>query len=46
MQVIKRLRLVFTIEQPQLYKLINELESKLIDFYIDSKEKTTKEDLL
>jgi hypothetical protein len=39
MEMMQRLRLLLTIQQPQLHKLISELESKLIDFYIDSKEK-------
>ncbi len=37
--MMQRLRLLLTIQQPQLRKLISELESKLIDVYIDSKEK-------
>ncbi len=41
-------RLLLTIQQPQLHKLTSELESKLIDVYIDSKEKkqATMEDFL
>ncbi len=39
--MMQRLRLLLTIQQPQLHKLISELESKLIDVYIDSKEKKT-----
>jgi len=39
MEMIQRLHLLLTIQQPQLHKLISELESKLIDVYIDSKEK-------
>ncbi len=35
--MMQRLRLLLTIQQPQLHKFISELESKLIDVYIDSK---------
>ncbi len=37
--MMQRLRLLLTIQQPQLHKLISDLESKLIDVDIDSKEK-------
>jgi hypothetical protein len=39
--MMQRLRFLLTIQQPQLHKLISELESKLIDFYIHSKGKKT-----
>lgn len=39
-QMIQKLRPFGTIEQPQLHRLIGELEPKLIDIYIDSKKKT------
>ncbi len=37
--MMQRHCLLLTIQKPQLHKLISELESKLIDVYIDSKEK-------
>jgi hypothetical protein len=37
--MMHKLRLLATAQQPQLHKLINELESKLIDFYIDSRNR-------
>jgi hypothetical protein len=36
-----KLRLFASTQQPQLHKLVNELESKLIDVYIDSKRRQT-----
>ncbi len=39
--MMQRHCLLLTIQKPQLHKLISELESKLIDVYIDSKEKKT-----
>ncbi len=39
--MMQRHYLLLTIQKPQLHKLISELESKLIDVYIDSKEKKT-----
>jgi hypothetical protein len=38
MEMMQRLRLLLTIQQSQLHKLISELESKLVDVYFDSKE--------
>ena len=47
-QMIEKLRLLAIMQQPQLHKLITELQSKLIDVYIDSKKQkqTTLEDFL
>lgn len=39
LQMTQKLRLFRTTQQPQLHQLISELESKLFDIYIDSKEK-------
>ena len=41
MIMIQKLRLFGTTQQPQLHELISELESKLIDIYIDSTRKKT-----
>ncbi|CAF4213616.1 unnamed protein product [Rotaria sordida] len=38
MEMTQKLRLLATTQYPQLHKLISELESKLIDVYIDSKK--------
>ena len=47
-EMTEKLRLLATMQQPQLHKLITELQSKLIDVYIDSKKQkqTTLEDFL
>lgn len=39
LEMIRNLHLLATVQQPQLHSLINELECKLIDVYIDSKGK-------
>jgi hypothetical protein len=46
MEMIRKLHLLAITQQPHLHQLINELESKLTDIYIDSKTKkqTTLED--
>ncbi|CAF1023338.1 unnamed protein product [Rotaria sordida] len=46
MEMTRKLHLLATAQQSQLHPLINEIESKLTDIYISSKEKrqTTLED--
>ena len=39
MEMTRKLHLLATTQQPQLHQLINELESKLTDVYINSKTK-------
>ena len=39
MEMVRKLHLLATTQQPQLYSLINEIEFRLIDIYIDSKAK-------
>ena len=47
-EMTEKFRLLVTMQQPQLHQLITELQSKLIDVYIDSKKQKqpTLEDFL